>query len=343
MESTKEIDIIKLAKNVLKFWKSLVFFSLSFAVLGVVIALAKPKFYQANVMLAPEVSGSASSMGKGISDIASSFGFDIGGQNMIDAIYPDIYPDIFNSTKFVKSLFSVPVRLKDNDSLRTYLSHLLKDQKMPFWDKPTIWIMSKLKKKPSNLHSKFSKHDPYMLSKEDYALCDAIRGNIVCNVDKKTSVITISVTDQDPMVATIMADTLQKRLQKYITNYRTKKARQDVAYYQGLLLRAKSTYERSRRRYGSFADANQDAVLQSIQSLTEDMENDMQLKYNAYTTLFNQYQFALAKLQEKTPAFTVLQEPVMPYKPSSTPRILIVFGFLLLGFFCDIVWVFFRK
>ena len=343
MESTKEIDIIQLIKKVLKSWKSLAIFLFSFAVLGIVIALAKPKSYQANVMLAPEVSSSANSMGKGISDIASSFGFDIGGQNMIDAIYPDIYPDVFNSTGFIKGLFSVPVRLKDNDSLRTYQTHLLKDQKVPFWDKPKIWIMSKLKKKVDNAHGKYGKPDPYKLSKNDYDLCNAIRGEIVCNVDKKTSVITISVTDQDPMVATILADTLQKRLQKYITNYRTKKARQDVAYYQGLLVRAKSTYERSRRRYGNFADANQDAVLQSIQSLTDDMENDMQLKYNAYTTLFNQYQFALAKLQEKTPAFTVLQEPIMPYKPSSTPRILIVFEFILLGILCDIVWVFFKK
>lgn len=43
---------------------------------------------------------------------------------------------------------------------------------------------------------------------------------------QKTSVISISVMDQDPMVAAILADTLQSRLQQYITEYRTKKQKQ---------------------------------------------------------------------------------------------------------------------
>ena len=62
------------------------------------------------------------------------------------------------------------------------------------------------------------------------------------------------------------------------------------------------------------------------------------MKYNVYTQRMAQYQGAMAKLQESTPAYTVLQRPVMPYKASSTPRSLIVVAFFFLGFLLDAVW-----
>ena len=52
-----------------------------------------------------------------------------------------------------------------------------------------------------------------------------------------------------------------------------------------------------------------------------------------------QYQASLAKLQESTPAYTILQRPIMPYKASSTPRFVIVLLFVTIGFFLDAVWV----
>ena len=39
-----------------------------------------------------------------------------------------------------------------------------------------------------------------------------------------------------------------------------------------------SSYEDARKRYAEFSDANQDVILQSIQSKTEDLENDMQFE-----------------------------------------------------------------
>ncbi len=344
-KKTREIDLLALVDQVLKEGKLLCKFMGVAAVIGIIVALSMPKYYKSDVVLAPELSSGGLGLSDNLADMAANFGIELGGKSSMDAIYPEIYPDIFGSTEFVLDLFDVPVRLKDDNTIRTYKTHLEKEQKMPFWDYPKLWLNNLMKslKNDNDSCTIGGVKDGYKISRVDFDFYKGIRDAILCTIDKKTSVISISVTDQDPLVAAIVADTLQLRLQEYITNYRTKKARQDVAYYQGLLIRAKSTYERSRRRYGNFADANQDAVLQSIQSLTDDMENDMQLKYNAYTTLFNQYQLALAKLQEKTPAFTVLQEPIMPYKPSSTPRILIVFEFILLGILCDIVWVFFKK
>lgn len=345
MESKKEsreIDIIGLAGNVLKEWKTLLLFMGIAGIIGVIVAQNTPKIYKADVLLAPELSSGGIGLSGNLEDMASTFGIDIGGKSSVDAIYPELYPDIFSSADFILGLFDTPVRLKNDGTPRTYKIHLEKEQKIPFWDYPKVWL-AEMRTKNENKKGKGGKQDPFRISKQEYDLTNAIRDNILCSVDKKTSVISISVTDQDPMVATIMADTLQRRLQAYITNYRTQKARKDLEYYKGLTAKAKEDYEKARRVYGGYADANTDVILESFKAKQEDLENDMQLKYNAYTSLNAQLQAAKVKVQERTPAFTIIQKPIMPYKASSTPRSVTVMFFLFLGIILDALWILYGK
>ena len=50
----------------------------------------------------------------------------------------------------------------------------------------------------------------------------------------------------------------------------------------------------------------------------------MQLKYNAYSSLSTRLEAAKAKLQEVTPAFTILQNATVPIKPVGPKRMIIV-------------------
>ena len=59
----------------------------------------------------------------------------------------------------------------------------------------------------------------------------------------------------------------------------------------------------------------------------------MQLKYNAYTAMTTQYQAAKAKVQERTPAFTVVKGAAVPIKAAKPKRMLFVLGMLVLAFF----------
>jgi uncharacterized protein involved in exopolysaccharide biosynthesis len=337
-----EIDLLGLAAQILKGWKSLLLFVLGSAAVGIIIALSTPKEYTANVLLAPELSSGGLGLSSNLEDMASSFGFDIGAKSSMDAIYPELYPDIFQSTDFILGLFNTPVRLRDDSAVRTYQHHLLTEMSFPFWEYPKLWVGRLMTKTGTGTGSP-AQADHFRLSKQDDNLCGIIRKNILCNIDKKTSVISISVTDQDPLVAAIMADTLQKRLQAYITNYRTQKARADLNYYQRLTSKAKQDYEKARRLYGGYADANTDIILESFKAKQEDLENDMQLKYNAYTSMLTQLQAAKAKVQERTPAFTILQKPIMPYLASSTPRSLTVIVFMFIGVILDALWVLYGK
>ncbi len=333
-----EVDFFQLFDILLKNKKSLCITCLVAAVIGVGLAFCVPRIYKSSVMLAPEESGN--NMLSNFSSLASMVGMDMKMNNSSDAIYPEIYPDLMESTDFMVGLFDARVKSKDGRIDTTYYVYMDKFHKMPFWDYPKAWatnISRKLSKSDAGANE--AKVDPFRLTKKQSEIMKAMNADIDCTVDKKTSVITITVTAQDPLIAATLADSVKERLQVFITNYRTNKARNDMAYMEKLYQEAKDAYTKARQTYASYSDANQDLMLESFKSKQDDLENDMQLKYNIYTQVTQQLQLARAKVQERTPAFTVVQSATVPVKHSNTPKLVIMIAFIILGFVVYATWL----
>ena len=314
-------------------------------VLACVYALSIPRTYTCQVMLAPELSTSASSRSS-LSMLASTFGMNMGvGRNSSEALFPTLYPDLMNSVDFKTSLFPVKVRRDKDDHEMTYYDYLLNEQKRPWWSAAIGGVMKGIGSllAGSDTLSKSKKDvNPFRLTKRQTAIAKAIDKLVVCDVDKKTLVITIQVTDQDPVVCATMADSVQERLQTFITEYRTSKARNDLEYSQKLYVEAKREYDKARQMYATFADANQDLILQSVRMRQVDLENEMQLKYNAYNAIASQLQNAKAKVQEETPAFTTLQSATVPIRPVGPRKVRIVLVFLFLAFLGTTTWILYK-
>jgi len=289
-------------------------------ILSCAFIVSLPRYYNCDVTLAPELGSGGTE--NALTSMASTIGLDIGSTMSADALSPTIYPEIIESNKFILKLTNVKVRTKKGDET-TYFNYLDKHQKGIWFLKPIAWAKTLLK---GNKKIENEGHiDIFRLTKKQDEIFRKIKSNISCDIDIKTNLITISVSDQDPLVSATIADSVSEKLQAFITEYRTNKARNDLEYYQKLTLEAKRTYEKSRQAYGYYADANSDVVLQSIKSKADDLENDMQLKFNTYSQLNNQLQAAKAKVQERTPAFTVVQSASVPIKPSSPKRMAFVF------------------
>ena len=347
-DKNHEIDIVAIVKKVIKDKWSLLVFFIIFAVLGIAVALMTPRTYSTDVVVAPELS--SGSMPEGLSDIASMVGVDLnnGNKSSVDAIYPQIYPDVISSNDFIVQLFNIPVTTEGAKNSKTYFDHITKDAKKGFWDYPKTWmgnIVKKItgKKDTTNLADASTVIDPVHLNKVQSDIRDAIRSQVTCVVDKKTNVITITAKDFDRFVSAEVADTVQKRLRNYIIEYRTKKFKQDVAYAQSLVDTAEAKYVKTRNAYTAFAEANTDVTQESFVTKRDEMENNMQMRYTNYTQALQQLQVAQAKLREHTPVFTVIQEASVPFKPSGTPRSLIVLGYVLAGLFFDAIWVLLLK
>lgn len=187
------------------------------------------------------------------------------------------------------------------------------------------------------------KVNPFRLTKEQMAIVEAMEKNVVCDVDNKTLVITINVTDQDPLIAATMADSVQVHLQQFITDYRTRKARIDLAYSQKLYQEAKERYEKARVKSASYNDANMHVFMNRVRSEQVKLENELALQYQAYSQVVTQLQLAEAKVQEDTPAFTLLQPATVPVKKAGPKRAITCLALLFLAFLATTLWTIHRE
>jgi capsular polysaccharide biosynthesis protein len=345
------VDFGKIYQDVLKHKKLYYKVLPVVLVLAVIYALGKPNVYTCVVKLSPEMSTSRSSAS--LSALANSFGFNLGGRSGglgTEALFPTIYPELMNSTDFKVSLFEVPVTIEGNkkkgekDRTLTYYDYLCNEQKKPWWSEAisgTIKAIASLfsDKKPEE----DQKLDPFRLSKKQTEVVRALNKKVVCDVDKKTMVITIQVTDQNPVICATMADTVKTRLQNFITEYRTSKVRVDLAYNRKIAVEAKARYDRARHLYADYVDHNQDVILESVRQRQTELENDMQLQFNAYQQVAAQLLAAEAKVQEETPAFTTLQSATVPVKKSGPKRAQMCLIFLFLAFLGTTGWILFKE
>ena len=298
----------------------------------------QPRFYSCEVSLAPETNDMSNASG-GLASLASNFGINLGNMASQDAIYPELYPDLFKSPDFIVSLFDIKITTKDKKISTDYYSYLKEYQR----ENPFAYPFIKLADMFADKESRPKKFNSFMLTKEQNKIKKKVEENITCMIDKKTSVVTIKVLDQDALVCAVLADSIKCRLQSFITEYRTKKARVDYEYYSKLCAESKATYEKARQLYGSYSDSNQDVFLASYKSKQEDLENDMQMKYNLYTAMNTRLEAAMAKVQESTPVFTTLKSASVPLKPAGPKRIIFIVVWLFLTTFGTIAYLFFRE
>ncbi len=335
-EKAKQIDIVGILKEAMRHKRAYAIVMPATFVIACLIIVCIPRYYRSTAKLAPELS---SLNGNSLSDIASSFGIDLNAASgSEDAIVPELYPDLIESNDFLTSLFDVKVRSLDGKIKTTYYDYLANRQEHPWWA-GTLQAVKGIFEEKDTFKTTKGKVNPFRLTKKQDRVARKMADNIQCKVDKKNYVISITVEDQDPLISAAITDTVKSRLQQFITQYRTQKARNDLKYYQRLSSEAKAKYEKTRRIYGSYSDANQDIVLESYRLKQNDLENEMQLLYNNYTVLQTQVQQAQARLTLQTPAFTTLQNASVPLKPAGPKRMIFVLGMCALSFIITTIWV----
>ncbi len=302
-----------------------------------------PRTYKSSVILAPESSGGA--MSNSLGALASSFGLGslakMGGDN--DAISTEIYPDLLASNDFLIKLMPVNIITKDGQIKCDYYTYLHDHQSAAPWNILKAKISELISPTSDNAGIKTTDIDISNLTEMQSIIFDCAADNITCDIDRKTQVINITVKAQDPCVAATMANATCQKLQEFIIAYRTNKARIDYEYYKKICKETKEEYDRARQSYGKFSDANEDVYLSSYKLKSNDLENEMQLKYNMYSAMTTQMQMAQAKLQEATPAFTILQSASIPIRASSPKRVIISIIITFLGAIILSIRIAYRK
>ena len=329
----KEIRLDVIFSSLWQHWRTyLVPLAVTF-VLSSALILCVPRYYEVEVMLAPESSEGGSKLGGSLGGLASMAGINLGSLSSSDAIIPMFYPDVIKSTDFLVPPFNAHVQTKDGAFSGTMADYLTTGVSVPWWDKAKGAVKEMFSPQQDTLTKSADGRfivDPFRLNRAQSNMAKAIKGSISCNVDKKTDIITLKVVMQDPLVAAMFADSVKQALQNFITEYRTKKAKDELVHYRQMRDSAQQQYTRAQQAYSQFVDTHQDLVLMSYKSQEEMLENELQNAYTLLTQMKQQCVLAEGKLTERTPAFTTIQNATVPLQPAGPKRTIFVLAMLML-------------
>lgn len=334
--STKPTDIIDIALDIYKvvktnFKKSVIITSIT-AVVTVLILISTPRYYTSYVKLVPEYAAKKDGGLNSLGSAAAMFGINLGGNTNYDAIAPTFYPEIIASNDFLIPLMQAEVETKDGDFKGTYIKYLTERQKTPWWTQAINFIFSIFKSEEDMADSTEKEINPFMLSKREKLILDAISSMIRCNVDSKTFTIEIATTAQDPLVAAMMANVVKDKLQEVVTEYRTGKVKKDYEYAIKFCDSAHDDYIAAQEVYAEYADKHQGISRQTYKIELERLQAEMQIAYGMYNAACQQKIVAAGKLQEETPVFAEIQKASVPVYPSGKSRLFVLAAMMFLSF-----------
>ena len=338
-----EIDWMDLLRRIIAIRKTLYKAAGIGLVLGIIIALSTPKQYTVSVTLAPEM-GSDSKSG-GLASLASSFlgsGGNLGSSP--DALNAALSSEIVSSTPFLLELFDTRVQTLDGELDTTLVAYL--DEQRGSWMGTVLaapgMAIGFVKGLFAEETDTVATLNPFQLTKKESQKVEALRKNILAEIDKKTGITTLSVTLQDSKVTAMVADSVVAKLQQYIINYRIAKAKEDCAYLEQLYKERQQEYYKAQQRYAHYVDANKSLVLQSVRTEQERLQNDMNLAFQVYSQVAQQLQVARAKIQEEKPVFAVVEPATVPLQASNS-RKMVVIGMVFLALVGTAGWKLFGE
>ncbi|WP_029904695.1 Wzz/FepE/Etk N-terminal domain-containing protein [Prevotella sp. 10(H)] len=335
----KEIDFLILAKKIWIQKKKVLKVTIIGGIIGVIVAFSIPKEYTTTIVLMPESqsSGLFSSMGS----LAAMAGINL-NPNMGDALAsPDLYPDVFQSTSFLKGLFNIEVKDRKEEVDTTLYVYLKDHQNYPWWSYIFSFprkLLGKFSSNDSQTSAKTAKPSERVMSKEEIDIINILKERLFVSSDKKSGVTTVSVTMQDSQISAYIADSLVSYFQAYIINYRTQKSRKDLLYAEKLFNESQINYYKAQKDYATFIDGNINVVSAKFRITQERLQNEANLTYSIYNQMAQQLQMAKVKVQDTTPVFTVIQPAIQPINPSRPLKKVIVAVFLFLSFVGISIW-----
>ena len=334
------IDLVKIMSKIVAVRKTLYKAAGVGLLIGILIAFSIPKVYTVTVTFSPEMNGESRAVG-GLAGIASSF---LGGASINsspDALNASLSADIISSTPFCLELLDCQVQTLDGE-IDTTLAAYLNEEKIAWFyyipQVPNLLIGAVKSLFTSHDNETTISLDSLRLTPPAYLSAKKLNRAITVEKAKQTVMTDISVTLQDPKVAAIVADSVIKKLQSYITDYRIRKAKEDCTYLEQLYRERREEYYQAQERYAHYMDANHNIALQRGRVEQERLQNDMNLAYQVYSQVAQQLQLARAKIHEAKQVFAAVETPIIPLHTSGHSRIIVAGGIMALVFLLTAGW-----
>ncbi len=344
------LKLMPYVNAVLKNWKKVLVWAVCGSLVGIMIGFSKPKIYTSRAVVAPEITTRANT--SGLSSLASLAGINVNTLALTDAMHPDMYPEIIKSTNFFVDLFDMPVDVRKKDTvIHTDLyDYLVNYNRTPWWN----YVFGLPRLALNGVKSLFvpkddfddaeghSSVDSLRLTRQQEMVVKTLSRNVSASVEKRTYLISLKVTMQDPVIAAQLANAIVQNLQRFVVEYRTEKERENIEYYKKIYEETREEYVNAQRAYARYVDANAGSISKTSQIQAQQLQNEAQLRYQLYNQTSQHLLAARVKIQQESPVLVVIQQGMAPHDGKPSKVKLAVLWFVLGALVC-IGWICWQK
>jgi uncharacterized protein involved in exopolysaccharide biosynthesis len=333
-----EIDLIALLKTVFLARRFVIKTTISFAVLGVILAVVSPTKYTASSTFVPQLSeGQINSPLGGLASLAGINLSAIMGSQPQD-ISPSLYPQIAESIPYRLALLDAKVGSNDT-SFRKYVL----DQSS--W----VSILSTLKKYtiglPGLLLNNQNDADGttvsslFQVTEEDRGLFDFLAQVLSIEVDEQEGLVSISVELADRMVAAQLAQAATDLLQSNIIAFKSQSARNNLDFIKRQYKTKRQEFEQIQDSIALFKDQNLNITSSLYQNQLSRLESQFTVTSSVFQELAGQVEQAKIQVNKDTPIFTIIEPVSVPLERSKPKRTMMVVIWTFLGGIFSVGWV----
>jgi len=315
IESSDEIDLIKILKTIWNGKKIIITISSFFILAGIIVSLLSPVLYTSSTIFIP--SSQESSTGSSLSGVASLVGINLGGISSGNDISPSIYPKVSESVEFKRLLLEGFIDEKKQIKMKNFLIDYYKIDN----------------------NSKINNSNISFVSELENDLFDIINEILTININQKDGFVTISTNMPESEYAAYAAINARNILQKIIINNKIKSAKQNLKFSEEQLKSKRIEFNDIQNKLGYFNDSNLNIVTSAIINERESLEAEFQIINAVIVELSKQVEQNKLQVSKDTPVFSIIKEATMPISRSSPKRtqMVVVFGFI--GFIISIAYV----
>lgn len=349
-----EIDLIALAKTIWDERKFIIKTVILFMVIGLLVALFSPKEYTASSTMVPQLSSSKSKLG-GLSSLAAMAGFNLDIDMETSELSPYIYPQIVQSVPFQLELMETPFKVKGIDKPISIYEYYTEDYAginiISAVKKYTIGlpgvILGALKSKQPEEELAVSGdsliNSPITLTEDQEIIRKMLSERVTLETNDKEGYVILNVAAHDPKLAAQVAYKAQSLLQKYITEFKIKKAKAQLVFIEERFVEKRKDFEKAQANLAAFRDRNKNVTSAVARTEEERLQSDYQLAFEVYSQLAQQFEQAQIKVKEDTPVFSIVKPVTVPLERSKPNRPMILIIWTFLGGVIAIGWIFGKR
>lgn len=317
-------------------WKIIILTGIIGAVLGLAYSFSKKPIYTATLSFALEDDKSS---GGGLGSLASSFGFDFGG-NSGGVFTASNLTELFKSRSMVEQTLLTPV-VVNNRTISLAEMYIQINEWRKSWNENPKYLSVEFL--PNASRNKFTRIQDSIMGTIYQNLSQG--GLTVAQKDKKIAIINIDVHSTDELFAKYFCEALVKQVSDFYVATKSKKARDNMAILQHQLDSVRGQLNGSITRVAVANDNtfNLNPALNVRRAPAARSQVDVQANTAILTELVKQSELAKVTLRKETPLIQVIDRPIFPLPKEKFGKLQgILTGGLLAGFLVVFVLIFRR-